>query len=166
MREGTTRSGLGEGRDFRYIGAVDLFGHWRQPLLVHLQVRRETGSIILRWDARRGRALLWRVLRSEQGFAEGAFDHTVVGSGQTLVSDQVRPGSRDDLGAGDAPPATVFYTIFCEDERGAWHRQARLKLDTRDPALGRRAEGDFVAGEGGPIGFRDTYVPPPPEHGV
>jgi hypothetical protein len=143
-----------------------VFGLHRAPHVARLSSRRETGAIILTWDSRGGRTLLWRVLRSERGFAEGAFDHTVVGSGQTLVSDQVRPGSRDDFGALDAPPETAFFTIFCEDERGAWHRQARLKVDTRDPALGRRAEGDFEAGEGRPIGFRDTWVPPPPEHGA
>ena len=142
-----------------------MFGSHRAPLLVRLTTRREAGAIVLTWDSRGGRALLWRVLRSEQRFAEGAFNHTVVGSGQTLVSDQVRPGSRDALAAFDAAPATAFYTIFCEDERGAWHRQARVKLDTRDAALGRRAEGDFEAGEGGPLDC-DAFVPPPPEHGV
>ena len=56
------------------------------------------------------------------------------------------------LGALERSAATAFYTIFCEDERGAWHRQARLKLDTRDPALGRRAEGDFEAETRAPAG--------------
>jgi hypothetical protein len=120
----------------------------------------------LTWDVRGARALRWRVLRSANGFAAGPFDDTVAGGGQTSVSDQARPGSRDDLGALDAPPATAFYTVFCEDEWGAWHRQARVKLDTRDPALGRLAEGDFEAVEGGPLSSWDTYVPPPPEHGI
>jgi len=118
-----------------------MLGRAAQPKLVRLKARRVAGAIVLTWDVRGARALRWRVLRSESGFAAGPFDDTVVGNEQTLVSDQVRPGSRDDLGALDATPSTAFYTIFCEDERGAWHRQARLKLDTRDPALGRRAEG-------------------------
>jgi hypothetical protein len=105
------------------------------------------GAIVLTWDVRGARALRWRVLRSRGGFAAGPFDDTVVGRGQTLVSDQAYPGSRDDLGALDAPLETAFYTVFCEDERGTWHRQARLKLDTRDPALGRRAENDFESGD-------------------
>ena len=128
-----------------------MLGRAAKPKLVHLKSRRVTGAIVLTWDVRRARALRWRVLRSESGFAAGPLDDTVVGNGQTLVSDQGRPGSRDDL---DAPPATAFYTIFCEDERGAWHRQARIKLDTRDPALGHRAEGDFEAGGARP-GWRD-----------
>lgn len=128
-----------------------MLGRAAKPKLVHLKSRRVTGMIVLTWDVRRARALRWRVLRSESGFAAGPLDDTVVGNGQTLVSDQVRPGSRDDL---DAAPSTAFYTIFCEDERGAWHRQARLRLDTRDPALARRAEGDFEAGDSRP-GWRD-----------
>ncbi len=141
-----------------------MLGRAAQPKLVRLKARRVAGAIVLTWDVRGARALRWRVLRSESGFAAGPFDDTVVGNEQTLVSDQVRPGSRDDLGALDATPSTAFYTIFCEDERGAWHRQARLKLDTRDPALGRRAEGDFEAGDGGALTSWDTFVPPPPEH--
>jgi hypothetical protein len=134
---------------------VAVLGRAAKTKLVHLKSRRVTGAIVLTWDVRRAQALRWRVLRCESGFAAGPFDDTVVGNGQTLVSDQVRPGSRDDLDALDAPPAgAFFYTIFCEDERGAWHRQARLKLDSSDPALGRRAQGDFEAG-GARLGWRD-----------
>jgi len=120
-----------------------VFGHRRRPRLVHLEERREAGSIILRWDSRGGRALLWRVLRSEQGFAEGAFDHTVVGSGQTLLAESARTGARDD--AAD-PAATYHYTVFAEDERGEWLRLAKVRLAVDDRHLGARAEGDFEAG--------------------
>ncbi len=126
---------------------MTVFGRAAKPKLVHLKRRRVTGAIVLTWDVRRGGAVRWRVLRSESGFAAGPFDETVVGRGQTLVSEQVRPGSRDDTGALDTPGETAFYTIFCEDERGVWHRQARLKLDARDPDLERRAENDFEAGD-------------------
>jgi hypothetical protein len=143
-----------------------LFGRDRKPRLVHLKSRLHAGAIVLTWDARGGRAVRWRVLRSARGFAEGPFDDTVVGSGQTLVSDKTRPGTRDDLGALVSPIATAFYTIFCEDERDAWRRQARLKLNTGEPALGPHAEGDFEAGDGGSLGSWDTFVPPPPEHGI
>jgi len=123
-----------------------VLGRTAIPRLVHLKHRRVTGGVVLTWDVRGAQALRWRVLRSERGFAAGPFDDTVVGRGQTLVSDQARPGSRDDLGALDPTPATAFYTVFCEDARGAWRRRARLKLDTRDPAPGRRSESDFEAG--------------------
>ena len=125
---------------------IGVFGRTARPRLVHLKRRRVAGALVLTWDVRGGRALRWRVLRSESGFAAGPFDDAVVGNGQTPISDQARPGCRDDLGALEAPIATAFYTIFCEDERGEWRRQARLKLDTGNAALGRHAEGDFEAG--------------------
>ena len=97
----------------------------------------------MNWDSRGGRALLWRVLRSEHGCAAGAFDHTVVGSGQSLVSEGALTGARDD--AAD-PAATYHYTVFAEDERGEWHRAEKVELAMDDGHLGARAEGDFEAG--------------------
>ena len=120
------------------------FGHSRRPRLVHLEERREAGSRRPRdRDARGGRALLWRVLRSEEGFAEGAFDHTVVGSGQSLLAESVRTGAKD---AAADPAATYHYTVFAEDERGEWHLLAKIRLATDDRHLGAQAEGDFEAG--------------------
>ena len=124
-----------------------MFGLHRAPHAVHLSARREAGAIVLTWDSRGGRALLWRVLRSEHGFAEGAFDHTVVGSGQSLVSEGALTGARDD--AAD-PAAMYHYTVFAEDERGEWHRVEKVRLAVDDRHLGARAEGDFEAGGSGP----------------
>ena len=131
-----------------------MFGFHKAPLLAHLTTRREAGAIILTWDARGGRALLWRVLRSEQGFAEGAFDHTVVGSGQTLLAESVRTGAKDE--AAD-PAATYRYTVFAEDERGEWLRLAKVRLAVDDRHLGARAEGDFEAG-GSPPGPQNPHA--------
>jgi len=128
---------------------MGVFGRSARPRLVHLKRRRVAGAIALTWDVRGARALRWRVLRSVHRFAADPFDDTMVGRGQTLVSDQARPGSHDDLaalGSLGSSPATVFYTVFSEDERGEWRRQARLKLKASDPSLGRRLEDDFEAG--------------------
>ena len=122
---------------------IRVFGHKRRPRLVHLEGRREAGSVILLWDARGGRALLWRVLRSDHGFAEHAFDHTAVGSGQSLVSEGALTGARDP--AVD-PAATYHYTVFAEDERGEWYRVEKVKLTMDDRHLEARVEGDFEAG--------------------
>ena len=127
---------------------MGLFAHHREPRLVHFTARREADSIVFVWDARGGHALLWRVLRSEHGFAEGAFDHTVVGSGQSLVSEGALTGARD---AAADPAATYHYTVFAEDERGEWHRVEKVRLAMDDRHLGARAEGDFEAG-GSPPG--------------
>ncbi len=131
-----------------------MFGFHKAPLLAHLTTRREAGAIILTWDARGGRALLWRVLRSEHGFAESAFDHTVVGSGQALLAESVRTGARDE--ATD-PAATYHYTVFAEDERGEWLRLAKVRLAVDDRHLGARAEGDFEAG-GSPPGSQNPHA--------
>jgi hypothetical protein len=133
---------------------MGLFAHPRKPRLVHFTSRREAGSVVLVWDARGGHALLWRVLRSEQGFAEGAFDHTVIGSTQSLVSEGALTGARDD--AAD-PAATYHYTVFAEDEHGEWHRVEKVKLAMDDRRLGARAEGDFEAG-GSPPGSQNPHA--------
>jgi hypothetical protein len=95
-------------------------------------------------------AARWRVLRSPRGFAQGPFDETVVGSGQTLVSDKPVPGARDD---GPGRDGAGFYAVFVESERGDWRHEAKLKLSADDPGLVRRAEGDFETG--------NTPEPPP-----
>ncbi len=120
-----------------------MFGFHRAPLVAHLTTRREAGAIVLTWDGRGGRALLWRVLRSEQGFAERAFDHTVVGSGQSLLVESVQTGAKD---AAADPAATYCYTVFAEDERGEWRRLAKVRLAVDDRHLGPRAGDDFEAG--------------------
>jgi hypothetical protein len=105
--------------------------------------------------------MLWRVLRSASGFAAGSHDHALVGSGQALVAENVLPGARDD----DADPgATYYYTVFAEDQRGAWRRAARVKLSVDDPSLSRRAAADLESGGGGPLGPLDAFIEPPP-HG-
>jgi hypothetical protein len=123
---------------------VHLFGGHDEPRLVHFKARREASSIVFAWDARGGHALLWRVLRSERGFAEHAFDHTVAGSDQTLVSEGALTGARD---AAIDPAATYHYTVFAENERGEWRRLEKVRLAIDDRRLGPGAEGDWeVAG--------------------
>jgi hypothetical protein len=130
-----------------------LFGASRRPRVAHLARRKEAGAIVLAWDVRGGRALRWRVLRSAAGFAAGPFDDTVAGSGQQLITDQPHPGSRDD---GPDLPGTAYYTVFCEEQGGAWRRAAKLKLKTGARGLARRPENDFEAGAPGALSLRDA----------
>lgn len=120
-----------------------MFGRDGKPRVVHLKSRTHAGAIVLTWDARRERALRWRVLRSERGPADGPFADTVVGSGQSLVSDKTTPGSHDEL---DGSRGARHYAIFAEDERGQWHRVAVTRVVVRRGA--RRAEDDFESGPG------------------
>ena len=122
---------------------MHLFGEEGRPRLVHLKTRGEpAGAVVITWDVRHARALRWRVLRSEDGPAAGPFDDTVVGGGQTLVSDQETPGSRDDH---PEPGATYFYTIFGEDEHGNWLLLASPKVAVAEHPS-RSAEDDFESG--------------------
>jgi hypothetical protein len=123
---------------------MSLFGRDGRPRVAHLKARRQAGMTVLTWDVRNAQALRWRVLRSEHGFAAEAFDDTVVGGGQTLVSDQRRPGSHDDVTS--AADVKHYYTVFGEDERGRWHRLAKVGVAVAGRHLGARAEGDFEAG--------------------
>lgn len=129
-----------------------LFGRNGKPRLVHLKSRLHAGAIVLTWDVRGGTARLWRVLRSAQGFANGAFDDTVVASGQTLISDKADPGARDD---GPKRDDAGFYSVFAESERGDWRCEARLRLTADDPGLARRAEGEVETGKTPTLSWRE-----------
>jgi hypothetical protein len=95
------------------------------------------------------------VLRSAQEFADGPFDDTVVGSGQTIVSDKPAPGARD---VAPEREGACFYTVFAESERGEWRRRAKVKLSADDPGLIRRAEGDFETGKTPTLSHREKDV--------
>ena len=75
---------------------MHLFGRDDEPHLVHFEAHRMPRYVTLTWDVKHAPALKWRVLRSETGYADAAGDDSVVGSGQTLVTEQDSPGSRHD----------------------------------------------------------------------
>jgi hypothetical protein len=95
--------------------------------LTHFEARREAKYAELAWDVHGGTALRWRVVRSERDFAESA--DALVRDDQTLVSESTEPGARDD---GVAAGTTYFYTVFSQDERGAWERQVMVTLGDGD----------------------------------
>jgi hypothetical protein len=112
--------------------------------VIHLKSRRLASAVALTWDARGGQTLRWRVLRATERPADGPFDDTVVGSGQSLISDQTRPGTHDE----DCSPGGVYhYAIFAEDERGQWHRVAAVKVSVK--GADRAGEADFESHPGG-----------------
>lgn len=135
------------------VGArSSVFGRGGKPRVVHLKSRGHAGAIVLTWDARGGKAVRWRVLRSPDGFARSPFDDAVYGNGQALVSDKAEPGARDDAPERDGDG---HYTIFAESERGEWSREAKLKLSLDDPGLARRARGDFETGKTPSLTWRE-----------
>jgi hypothetical protein len=95
--------------------------------LTRFEAHREAKYAELSWDLRSEPALRWRVLRSEREFAETA--DALVGGDQTLVSESTEPGAHDDAVAAGT---TYFYTVFSQDERGAWQRQVMVTLGNGD----------------------------------
>lgn len=106
---------------------MHLFGNAHEPHLVHFYVRRDGTRAELGWEVHNAPALNWRVLRSEQGFAD--VPEAPPGGGQTMVLDGTDTHVTDEaLAAG----ATYFYTVFAQDERGAWHRQVTARVAHHD----------------------------------
>lgn len=122
-----------------------MFDRVKAPRVVHLKCRRAKESVVLTWDVRGAKALRWRVLRSPSAPAVGPFDDAVAGSGQSLVSDQVTPGSHDDQ---TDPRSARHYAIFAEDEAGQWHRVAVTRIAGSGGR--RQADDDFESSPASP----------------
>lgn len=106
---------------------MHLFGDGHEPHLVHFYVHRDGTQAELGWEVRNAPALSWRVLRSGHGFADAA--DALPGSGQTVVLAGTDTHVTDEaLAAG----ATYFYTVFAQDEQGAWHRQVKARVRPHD----------------------------------
>jgi len=105
---------------------VRLFGHISGPHLAHFHATCETDQAELSWEVRNSREVRWRVLRSEREFATDASG--LVGSGQSVVMEGTDTNLVDRVVEG----TTYYYTVFAEDEHGAWHRQVKVKLQSHD----------------------------------
>lgn len=106
---------------------MHLFGDSRGPHLVHFHAHSESDHVELEWEVRNAPALSWRVLRSEHGFAETA--DALPGSDQTMVMEGRETHMTDEkLVKG----RRYFYTVFAQDEQGAWHRQVTTRLEDHD----------------------------------
>jgi len=106
---------------------MHLFGDSGGPHIAHFQAHREAGYVELGWDVRNAPALSWRVLRSEREFA--TTPDPLVGSGQTVIMEGTDTYVMDDQVAEGTP---YFYTVFAQDEQGAWHLQVKTRVAHRD----------------------------------
>jgi hypothetical protein len=105
---------------------VHLFGDSSGPHLAHFRAHREDDHVDLHWEVRNAGALRWRVLRSEQDFAESA---DPVPAGQMLISESSE-GHVCDRRVDTGTP--YFYTVFVRDEQGLWQLQVTVKLAPRE----------------------------------
>ena len=106
---------------------MHLFGDSSGPHLVHFHAHREHEHAELEWEVRNAPTLSWRVLRSESDFAETA--DALPGSGQTVVMEGSETHTTDNNLAESTP---YFYTVFAQDQQGAWHLQVKTKLGHQD----------------------------------
>ena len=104
---------------------MHLFGHTSGPHLAHFTARHHGDGVDLHWEARNAPPLLWRVFRSEEGYAESGergFDPS-----QVLVVEGPDTHVRDN-GTGHANH--VYYTVFARESGGAWTRQVHVRVRT------------------------------------
>jgi hypothetical protein len=106
---------------------MHLFGDASGPHLAHFHAWHHGGWVELDWELRNSPPLRWRILRSAGGFAESA--DPAGGNAQVLVAEGTQTHVADD---GLEGGGHVFYTVFVQDEKGAWHRQAEARLKLHD----------------------------------
>ncbi len=101
---------------------MDLFGHTDGPHMTHFHVEHHKGCVELEWEVRNADSMRWRVLRSEQGFADSA--EPTGTNGQVRVNEGLDTYLRDD---GLDPHRHYFYTVFSQERDGSWQRQVEAK---------------------------------------
>ena len=106
---------------------MHLFGETSGPHLAHFHAWHHGDRVELDWELRNSPPLKWRVLRSEDDFAENA--DAPGDTGQVLVSEGPDTHVADEGLKGNGH---VFYTVFAQDDHGTWHRQAETRLKAHD----------------------------------
>jgi hypothetical protein len=106
---------------------VHLFGDASGPHLAHFHARHEDGRVELEWEVRNADELRWRVLRSEQGYADSA--EPPGSNGQAIVNESADTYLCDQ----DVDPVNeYFYTVFSLEPDGTWRKQVEVGLRPRD----------------------------------
>jgi len=106
---------------------MHLFGDASGPHLAHFHAWHEDGRIELDWEVHNADSIRWRVLRSEQGFAESA--EPPGSNGQALVSESTGTYLCD---AGVDSGKRYSYTVFSQEPDGGWRKQVEVKVRPRD----------------------------------
>jgi hypothetical protein len=106
---------------------MHLFGDASGPHLAHFHAWHHGSWVELDWELRNSPPLKWRILRSASGFAESA--DPAGGNAQILVAEGTQTHVADE---SPKDGGHVFYTVFAQDAKGAWHRQAEARLKLHD----------------------------------
>jgi len=83
----------------------------------------------------------WRVPRSERDFASTA--DVLPGGDQILVMEGTDTHMADEMLEGKR---SYFYTVFAQDEQGAWHLRVKTKLEQHEHLLWHHGEAGVVEG--------------------
>ena len=105
---------------------MHLFGDTSGPHMAHVHVSHDGGQVTLDWEVRNAPRLLWRVLRSDEGYGESA--EPPGGNGQALVSE----GAEMHVCDADCDDRVVYYTIFVQRKDGGWQRQIETRVRPHD----------------------------------
>jgi hypothetical protein len=106
---------------------MHLFGDASGPHLAHFHARHENGRVDLEWEVRNADEIRWRVLRSEQGYAESA--EPPGANGQAIVNESNETYLCDE---GLDPGRHYFYTVFSQEPDGGWRKQVEVRLRPHD----------------------------------
>lgn len=129
---------------------MHLFGDASGPHMAHFHVEHHKGCVELEWEVRNVDTILWRVLRSERGFADTAEPPGT--SGQVRVSEGQDTYLRDE---GLDPHRHYYYTVFSQEPDGSWQRQVEAKarahegLDWLHPEADEKFAADLSRAETG-----------------
>jgi hypothetical protein len=107
---------------------MHLFGDSKGPHLAHFQARRLPGFVELGWDVRNAPVMRWRVWRSDRDFV--LTSDGPASDDQVLVLDDDSDTYVRDEEVVEGPP--YFYSVFAEDESGAWQLQVKIELAIND----------------------------------
>lgn len=104
---------------------MHLFGDTTTPHLWHVHVFHEGDRVTLDWEVRQAPELQWRILRSEQGYAASA---EPPGDNQQILVSETADTHVSDPGDG----RIAYYTLFAQDQTGAWQRQIETRVRPHD----------------------------------
>lgn len=120
---------------------MHLFGDTSSPHLWHVHVFHEGGQVTLDWEVRNAPQLRWRVLRSEEGYAQSA---EPPGDNHQALATETTDTHLSDATAHHA----LYYTLFSQEKDGLWQRQIETKVRPHDrlswfhPDAARKAAAD------------------------
>ena len=113
--------------------------------LERLAYRSDERAVAFAWQWQRGRRLRVRILRSDE---KGASRHDDEGADQRCVFDKVGDGFVDDQ---VAPRRSYHYSLFVEDEDGAWSDPVLQTVLTYPPADRAALETTYAAAPARPV---------------